>query len=161
MYYLNLSTKVGRSALYNLIEEVNDSQKLPFSEDDELEMFMFKYDGVKRDQYINRVRRCLESVCPVILLLDKLDKTEEFQIFYTKNRKTVVELCSQFNVSFPVGSSRPSSSSGSSYSSSSSDSSYSSSSSDSSYSSSSDDFPIGCWILIILAVIIGLISSLS
>ena len=179
MYYLNLSTKVGRSALYNLIEEVNDSQKLPFSEDDELEMFMFKYDGVKRDQYINRVRRCLESVCPVILLLDKLDKTEEFQIFYTKNRKTVVELCSQFNVSFPVGSSRPSSSSGSSYSSSSSDSSYSSSSSGSSYSSSSsdssysssssgssyssssDDFPIGCWILIILAVIIGLISSLS
>ena len=179
MYYLNLSTKVGKSALYNIIEEVNDSQKLPFSEDDEFEMLMFKYDEDKRNQYINRVRRCLESVCPVIVLLDKLDKTEEFQIFYTQNRKTVVKLCSQFNVNFSVGSSRPSSSVGSSRPSSSSSSSrpsssgsssrpsssgsssYSSSSSSSNYSSSSNDFPIGCWILIILAVIIGLISNLS
>lgn len=162
-FYLSLSTQVIGNALHNVIEEVNQAQNAFGRLIEEC-----KRRGINPSlvgsTILDTIKPVLREAWQATLKMDSFDMEYEFKSKrYNPNRQSLKEMCDDLGVS--TYSSSSSSSSCSSYSSSStrtssSTSSRPSTSSSSSSSSSDDGLPVGCWVAIVIAIIIFLCNVL-
>lgn len=159
-YYLKMSTLVVSNALHNIIEEVNavqqdqtieiGGQQVPMS-------FLLDRDGKMR-----QIRKTLQAAWEATLIMDTFEMEPEFKTKrYLPNRSTLKDLCNQMGIStsttFVRRNPQPSTTTTSSKT-------YQPStpqntSTTSKVPSSSDETNWGCIVAIIIAVIIGLLSS--
>lgn len=173
-FYLSLSTQVIGNALHNLIEEVNQAQNLlnaivDAAKKTGLDPAMLNYLG---DEYSpvkiidNKLKPVLREAWRATTIMDTFDMESDFKVNrYNVNRKSLKELCDSLGISTYVSSPRkvtphttpPRTTTTSHSTSTNSNTSYSSNTS-SSNSSSNDDLPVGCWVAIVIAIIILLIS---
>lgn len=164
-FYLSLSTQVVGNALHNVIEEVNQAQNAFGRLIEEC-----KRRGINPSlvgsTILDTIKPVLREAWQATLKMDSFDMEYEFKSKrYNPNRQSLKEMCDDLGVSTYSSSSSSSSSSRSSYSSSStrtssSTSSRPSTSSSSSSSSSDDGLPVGCWVAIVIAIIIFLCNVL-
>ena len=155
-YYLKMSTLVVSNALHNIIEEVNavqqdqtieiGGQQVPVS-------FLFDRDGK-----IRQIGNTLQAAWKATLIMDTFEMEPEFKTRrYLPNRSTLKELCDQMGVSTSTTSVRrnPQPSTTTTYQ----PSTPKNTSTASKVPSSSNETNWGCIVAIIIALIIGLLSS--
>ncbi len=159
-YYLKMSTLVVSNALHNIIEEVNavqqdqtieiGGQRVPVS---------FLLD---RDEKIRQIKNVLQAAWEATLIMDTFDMESEFKTNrYLPNRSTLKDLCVQMGISTRTTSVRkaPQPSTTTTSTKTTQSPTYRNTSTTSTVPSSSDDTNWGCIVAIIIAVIIGLLSS--
>lgn len=136
--YLKLSTQVVSNALHNLIAEVNAI----IAKSNEL-------DSYNRILMLERLKRVLTEAKDATKLMDRFDLENTYKEIYNKNRKTLMDLCRQCGIPTiypprtptPKPTPRPTPKT----------------IPNQPTSSSDDEFPVGCWIAIVVAIIIGTI----
>lgn len=137
--YLKLSTQVVSNALHNLIAEVNAI----IAKSNEL-------DSYNRILMLERLKRVLTEAKDATKLMDRFDLENSYKEIYNKNRKTLMDLCSQCGIPTiypprtptPKPTPRPTPKP----------------IPNQPTSSSDDEFPVGCWIAIIIATIVFLLN---
>lgn len=160
-FYLSLSTQVVGNALHNVIEEVNQAQNTFGRLIEEC-----KRRGINPSlvgsTILDTIKPVLREAWQATLKMDSFDMEYEFKSKrYNPNRQSLKEMCDDLGVStYSSSSSSRSSYSSSSTRTSSSTSSRPSTSSSSSSSSSDDGLPVGCWVAIVIAIIIFLCNVL-
>lgn len=146
-FYLNISTQVVQNALHNLIEEVNVAQnhllaivKLAKEKGIDPSILNMLNNDISPKWIIdNKMKPVLREAWRATEIMDSFDLEPEFKKDrYTPNRDSLKKMCDDFGV--PTGTYPPSTSSS---------------------SSSDDGQPWGCWVAIIIAVIIFLASVLG
>lgn len=160
-FYLSLSTQVVGNALHNIIEEVNQAQNAFGRLIEEC-----KRQGISPalvgSTILDTIKPVLREAWQATLKMDSFDMEYEFKTKrYNPNRQSLKEMCDDLGVSTYSSSSSTRSSSSSSYTrTTSSTSSRPSTTSSSSSSSSDDGLPVGCWVAIVIAIIIFLCNVL-
>ena len=156
-FYLSLSTQVVSNALHNIIEEVNQAQNA----------FGHLINECKRrginpslvgSTILDTIKPVLREAWQATLKMDSFDMEYEFKTKrYNPNRQSLKEMCDDLGVSTNASSltSRSSSSSSTTRTTST-----TSRPTPSGPSSSDDGLPIGCWVAIIIAIIIFLCNVL-
>lgn len=156
-FYLSLSTQVVSNALHNIIEEVNQAQNA----------FGHLINECKRrginpslvgSTILDTIKPVLREAWQATLKMDSFDMEYEFKTKrYNPNRQSLKEMCDDLGVSTYASSltSRSSSSSSTTRTTST-----TSRPTPSGPSSSDDGLPIGCWVAIIIAIIIFLCNVL-
>lgn len=168
-FYLNISTQVIGNALHNLIEEVNRAQNVFGKTVEEMKRRGLN-PALLGATLLDTIKPTIREAWQATVLMDSFDMESDFRTNrYTPNRKSLKQMCDDLgiptSVSRPTTSltsttSRPTSSTARTTSTST----YrptTSSSSSSSSSSSDDGLPWGCWVAIIIAVIIFLVNVLG
>ena len=155
-FYLSLSTQVVGNALHNLIEEVNMAQS----------KFGALVESCKRkginpalvgSTLLDTIKPILREAWRATTIMDTFDMESDFRLNrYTQNRTSLKEMCDGLGISTYTSATRSTTTRSTITSSTTSRSATSSSG-----SSSSDDLPVGCWIAIIIAVIIFLANILG
>ena len=158
-FYLSLSTQVIGNALHNVIEEVNQAQNAFGRMIEEC-----KRRGINPSlvgsTLIDNIKPVVREAWKATLLMDSFDMEFEFKTKrYNPNRQALKDMCDDFGIS-TYSSTSTSRSSYSSSTTRATSSTTSGSSIPSSSSSSNDGLPVGCWIAIIIAIIIFLCNIL-
>lgn len=171
-FYLSLSTQVVGNALHNLIEEVNQVQNLlgaivAAAKKAGLDSAMLNYLGDEHSPakiIDNKLKPVFREAWRATTIMDSFDMESDFKVNrYNVNRKSLKEMCDSLGISTyvsstrtttrpsiprPTTTSRPTST-------------YKPSPSSSSSSCSDDGLPVGCWVVIIIAIIIFLANVLG
>lgn len=157
-FYLSLSTQVVGNALHNIIEEVNQAQNTFGRMIEEC-----KRRGINPSlvgsTLLDNIKPIVREAWKATLLMDTFDMESEFKTKrYNPNRQSLKGMCDDLGISTYSSSS----SSRSSYSSSTTrkTSSTTPRTSTTSSSPSDDGLPVGCWVAIIIAIIIFLCNVL-
>lgn len=175
-FYLSLSTQVVGNALHNLIQEVNFAQT-KFGAMVEACKTRAINPAIVGSSLLSSINTVLREAWRATTIMDSFDMESDFRHNrYYPNRKSLKEMCDDLDISTDFSSSttrssysssstvsRPStvsSSSTSSRPSTTSRSSTSSKPSTTTSSSSDEGLPIGCWVVIIIAIIIFLCNIL-
>lgn len=167
-FYLSLSTQVVGNALYNLIEEVNTAQNyfsavVKVIKESGIDPKLLNYldDEHSPTKIIDsKVKPVLREAWKATTIMDGFDMETDFRTKrYIPNRSSLKEMCETLHIS----------TSSSSYQSSSRASTTTTRTTtpprttppSSSTSSSDDELPVGCWVVIIIAIIIFLANVLG
>lgn len=163
-FYLNISTQVVGNALHNLIEEVNQAQTVFGRMVEEMKRRGLS-PSLLGSTLLDTIKPTISEAWKATVIMDSFDMEPDFRVNrYTTNRNSLKQMCDDLGISMYVSrpttrttstTSRPSSTTTRTSSSSTSRSSTSSS------SSSDDGLPWGCWVAIIIAVIIFLANVLG
>lgn len=167
-YYLKISTQVVGNALSNIIAEVNEAQSIFSADKDDPNATLAAILG------ISHVKSVLEEAWKAIRIMDGFDMESDYKNGrYNENRSILKGLCDQLGVSTSAYTSKSSTSGTTQRRPTSTTRPYSSTSyrasanrqttSTSSYSSSNsnDDTSWGCFVVIVIGIIIFLISTCS
>lgn len=167
-FYMSLSTQVVGNALYNLIEEVNTAQNyfsavVKVIKESGIDPKLLNYldDEHSPTKIIDsKVKPVLREAWKATTIMDGFDMETDFRTKrYIPNRSSLKEMCETLHIS----------TSSSSYQSSSRASTTTTRTTtpprttppSSSTSSSDDELPVGCWVVIIIAIIIFLANVLG
>lgn len=167
-FYLSLSTQVVGNALYNLIEEINTAQNyfsavVKVIKESGIDPKLLNYldDEHSPTKIIDsKVKPVLREAWKATTIMDGFDMETDFRTKrYIPNRSSLKEMCETLHIS----------TSSSSYQSSSRASTTTTRTTtpprttppSSSTSSSDDELPVGCWVVIIIAIIIFLANVLG
>lgn len=156
-FYLSLSTQVVSNALHNIIEEVNQAQIAFGRLIDECKRRGIN-PSLAGSTILDTIKPVLREAWQATLKMDSFDMEYEFKTKrYNPNRQSLKEMCDDLGVSTYASSltSRSSSSSSTTRTTST-----TSRPTPSGPSSSDDGLPIGCWVAIIIAIIIFLCNVL-
>lgn len=167
-YYLKISTQVVGNALSNIIAEVNEAQSIFSADKDDPNATLAAILG------ISHVKSVLEEAWKAMRIMDGFDMESDYKNGrYNENRSILKGLCDQLEVSTSAYTSKSSTSGTTQRRPTSTTRPYSSTSyrasanrqttSTSSYSSSNsnDDTSWGCFVVIVIGIIIFLISTCS
>ena len=172
-FYLNISTQVVGNALHNLIEEVNRAQNVFGKTVEEMKRRGLN-PALLGATLLDTIKPTIREAWKATVLMDSFDMESDFRTNrYTPNRNSLKQMCDDLGIPTSVSrpttrpTTRPTSTTSrptSSTTRTTSTSTYrptTSSSSSSSSSSSDDGLPWGCWVAIIIAVIIFLVNVLG
>lgn len=156
-YYLKMSTQIIGNAMHNVVEEVNAVQNDP-------QIAVRLQLGLGLDPTsLSKLKDALREAWKATIIMDGFDMEPVYKSHYNENRETLKSMCNQLGVSTyvsrPSTSSRPTTRPTTSTRSSTTSRPSTAYSSSSSRSSSSSDENYGCYIWIIVALIVGAIGA--
>lgn len=166
-FYLSLSTQVVGNALHNIIEEVNQAQNyfmaiIKAVKESGIDPSLLNYIGDDHSPakiIDNDVKPVIREAWKAMGLIDSFDMESDFKTNrYNPNRQSLKSMCDDLGIS--TYSSTSSSRSGHASTTTKNTSSTTSRPSTGSPSSSDDGLPVGCWVAIVIAIIIFLCNIL-
>lgn len=167
-FYLSLSTQVVGNALHNIIEEVNQAQNyfmavIKAVKESGIDPSLLNYIGNDHSPakiIDNKVKPVMREAWKATVLMDSFDMESDFRTKrYSPNRSSLKDMCDTLHISTSSSSYQPSSRASTTPTRATTPSRTTISSS--STSSSDDGLPVGCWVVIIIAIIIFLANVLG